>query len=292
MPRRCFWIRLDARRARPWQGRTFRHPDLLGWAAERRGELLLALLTLARGWWAAGQPDAGVQLGGFDAWARVVGGILAHAGVHDFLDNLTAMYDQIDDDGPAWEAFIRALAETFGDQAFRTADVVAAVESDKQLAHALPDEFDTKAPLGSLARRLGKAFSKRRDVRYGKDGVRLTAAADDTHAKVNRWSVETAGLAGDGGFPCTHLEEKREDRTEELRVEGPLSNPLQPASPAERPAPVCTCGEPGYTLTDDGWVYASGIGVRVGRHRVRGCCRRSRHGRDRRSTEPTRYTSA
>lgn len=31
MQRRCYWIRLDAQTSRPWEGRTFRHPDLISW---------------------------------------------------------------------------------------------------------------------------------------------------------------------------------------------------------------------------------------------------------------------
>ena len=47
--RRCYRIRLDAGVARPWQRNGFKHPHLLRHVLGHRGELLAAILTLARG---------------------------------------------------------------------------------------------------------------------------------------------------------------------------------------------------------------------------------------------------
>jgi hypothetical protein len=41
--RRCYWIRLDAEVARPWERSGFRHPNLRQWTRERRGQLVDAL---------------------------------------------------------------------------------------------------------------------------------------------------------------------------------------------------------------------------------------------------------
>jgi len=46
LPRRCYWIRMDANMPRPWLGRSFRHADLKGWVSDNRGRLLAALLTM------------------------------------------------------------------------------------------------------------------------------------------------------------------------------------------------------------------------------------------------------
>ena len=57
----------------------FRHNPLLPWVASHRGELLAALLTLARTWFAAGCPRAKLTVvGGYEEWSQMVGGILAH----------------------------------------------------------------------------------------------------------------------------------------------------------------------------------------------------------------------
>src|SRR5215218_4802830 len=48
--RRSYWIRLDARVARPWErpAEQFKHPDLKGWVREQRADILSALLTIGR----------------------------------------------------------------------------------------------------------------------------------------------------------------------------------------------------------------------------------------------------
>src|SRR5262249_554996 len=58
LARRSFSIRLDAKASRPWQGRTFRHADIRAWTKAHRGELLAALCTIGRAWFAAGKPEA------------------------------------------------------------------------------------------------------------------------------------------------------------------------------------------------------------------------------------------
>src|ERR1019366_2314257 len=48
MPRRCSWIRLDARESQPSRRTGFRPAGLRSWVREHRGELIVALLTIAR----------------------------------------------------------------------------------------------------------------------------------------------------------------------------------------------------------------------------------------------------
>ena len=48
MPRRCYWVRMDAERARPWERDGFRHDPLLGWAQVHRWDLLCACLRERR----------------------------------------------------------------------------------------------------------------------------------------------------------------------------------------------------------------------------------------------------
>jgi hypothetical protein len=56
-------------------------PDLLGWARERRSELLSACLTIVRGWIEAGKPMGNYTLGSNEERARVMGGIMDYIGV-------------------------------------------------------------------------------------------------------------------------------------------------------------------------------------------------------------------
>src|SRR5262249_33806051 len=115
MSRRCYSIRLDSQTERPWMGRTFRLPDLIGWVKAHRPELLWALLTLARAWYSAGCPSAdSPKLGTYEEWSRVAGGILAHAGLKGFLGNLEDVYANADQDGPQWEHFFHVLYQVIG----------------------------------------------------------------------------------------------------------------------------------------------------------------------------------
>jgi hypothetical protein len=110
LPRRCFWIRLDAKMPRPWQGRKYRHPRLKGWVKQNRGKLLGALLTMASGWYAAGRPKAQTPiLGSFEDWSETTGGILAYAGIDGFLGNLADLYQDGDPSEAQWDAFLHAI---------------------------------------------------------------------------------------------------------------------------------------------------------------------------------------
>ena len=117
LPRRCYRVRLDARMERPSQRGDFKHPNLLDWTLKNRGELLAAILTLSRAWFSAGEPRAKVpQLAGYGEWTRVIGGILAHAGVKGFLENLNELYELVDDEGTQWATFLKVWFDEFQDK--------------------------------------------------------------------------------------------------------------------------------------------------------------------------------
>ena len=145
LPRRCYWVRMIAAGARPWERapETYTIPELAKWVTDNRGAILAAILTLARAWVSAGRPKATTptRLGGFEDWVRVVGGILSHAGITDFLGNQTAMYAQVDDSGPQWEAFLEAWQKLWADSSQTVATIVAALPENESLRDALPDEL-------------------------------------------------------------------------------------------------------------------------------------------------------
>jgi hypothetical protein len=187
--RRCYSIRLDAKTARPWKRTGFKHPDLSGWVFENRGEILAALLTLSRAWFAAGKPDFDVPpVGGYDAWAQITGGVLAFAGVSGFLKNLDGLYDTADESSLQWEQFLGALASTFEDEPFTVKEVVEQVHCNQEFSAALPDDIAFVADKeGSFQRRLGKSFSKREGRRYGDMDLHLERAGMESRAV--KWCV-------------------------------------------------------------------------------------------------------
>ncbi|MDR1515314.1 MAG: hypothetical protein LBS45_06435 [Synergistaceae bacterium] len=121
MPRRCYRVRLDANAAQPWMRGGFKH-QLPGYAAENRGRIVAALLTMARAWVVAGCPKGNnVRIGSFESWCEVTGGILEYAGLNGFLGNLGEMYHDTadgEDDAMQWSAWMGAIHAHFGGNAF------------------------------------------------------------------------------------------------------------------------------------------------------------------------------
>src|SRR5262249_41165214 len=167
LARRAYWIRLDARVARPWQRTAFRHPRLRRYVREHRTEILTALLTMARYWFASGRPTATVPMvGGFEPWAMTVGGILVAAGLKGFLENLDDLYQTVDDDEPEWIRFLTAWFADYKDQAQTVSALVEDLQRpESRLAAALPGDLDearkADGKKGSFAKKLGKALGKR-----------------------------------------------------------------------------------------------------------------------------------
>ena len=260
LPRRCYRIRLDAKMARPERRATFKHRDIVRYARKQRGKLLAALLTLARSWYADSCPSYAVTpMGSYEDWARIVGSILAHAGIDGFLANLDEMYAEADTEGPQWASFFAAWRETYGGNAITT-NVLARDASNPQHAMnvALPETLAPAAiNTGALTKRLGYELRKHVDVRYDLgDGneVYLTRAGTQGHDKVVLWRVIFAEyhphasgqtdsspaprvrvMAGD--IPNSTREKRENSNTYDTPIGSYENHPQSPASPAkESPA--------------------------------------------------------
>ncbi len=218
MKRRVYPIRMDAEMERPWMGREFEIDNLEQWTKDHRGELVSALLTLARSWFAEGKPRPDVELlGSFEAWTRTVGGILEHAGVESFLDNLGELYEHMDQETTEWAGFLEALhtyfrgevesgereAPTFTskelgriirdnyrkDPDFRGAHVRAIIDT-------LPDYVLKKLNRGDpISRTLGNMFAHRRGRRFGSEQWRVEVAS--TRDRTKHWTVRRKQPQGD-----------------------------------------------------------------------------------------------
>ena len=201
--RRSIWSRLDAKRGRPWQGRTFRHPHLLEYVKQHRTEILRAVYLLGKGWLQAGRPKPTKDklVGGFEAWLHTVGGILEHAGVPGFLDNLDVLYEQVDEEAAEWETFLEAVMKEFPDKdcsGFKSAEfTVYELATDimdsrnrnlrDSIASLLPGTLADELHNAGFRKRLGWALRGKRDTRFGTGGlhvVRLPGAR-----RVARWQV-------------------------------------------------------------------------------------------------------
>ena len=188
--RRSILIALDARRDRPWEGRTFRHPDLMEWVAENRGGLVWAMLILVRYWIARGRPSfSGRLVGSYESWTRVVGGILESAGVPGFLSNREELYRKADEESEEWRDFVAEWAARFGStpvKASELADLVLEHDLLERLRASMKGAVDVQ----SLKIRLGKGLATREDRRFGNWFLRR--AGKDAHQKGKLYALEHA----------------------------------------------------------------------------------------------------
>jgi hypothetical protein len=105
--RRTIRCRIDPKVERPWLRSEFKHPNLAEWVMANRPQIVHALLVLAQAWVAAGKPAfSGRPLGSFEAWSKVIGGILDVAGVPGFLANLDQVYAEAEGEVTGWDDFL------------------------------------------------------------------------------------------------------------------------------------------------------------------------------------------
>lgn len=196
--RRVIPVRIDAKRARPDQRTDFHHPDLLEWVKKERGEILAAILTLTRAWIQAGSPPpSGIpQMGSFEKWRGMIGGILHTTGIPGFLGNLEQFRERSDTITSQWDSFLHALKEHFTGP-FTTKDVKMRLEEyrdDQQtkfnnpvirLCDVIPDDIPLRDKDPSRA--IGRALGKRSDYVFP-SGIVLRK--DAKRHGVEAWRVE------------------------------------------------------------------------------------------------------
>lgn len=189
--RRSYLIRMDARTARPFLRNQFRHPDLLRFALQHRGEILAALLTLARAWFAAGCPKPSIQpLGTYEARSLAVGGILQQAGITGFLGNLDELLGRGDDETQHWGALLTRLDQVFKVKPFGAGDVVMASKQDDILKDTLDAIFGQfVSDEAKLKQKIGRAFNEKLQRRFESGGGELWLDAAGTRHRVGRWRV-------------------------------------------------------------------------------------------------------
>jgi hypothetical protein len=161
MTRRTVRVRLDARTEEPWRRSGFRHADLRTWVKDQRGRLIAAALTLGRAWLDAGRPPGATALGMFEDWARVLGGVLAVAGVDDFLANLDAFYADADLEGAEIRGFLAAWWTAHSESRVTAADLLNVEPLPGRVADGGKGREDR-----GRATRLGKLLSSLRDRHY------------------------------------------------------------------------------------------------------------------------------
>jgi DNA polymerase I-like protein with 3'-5' exonuclease and polymerase domains len=229
LTRRVYRIALRPTYANPQDrpSSSFRHPgqsglDLGSWTRANRRELMGAILTLVRAWFAQGQPrpTRGVSFGSFEVWERITGGIIETAGMEGFLANLTVWRSESDFDTQYWTGHLGWLRATFGDQPFRTAEVRSKALADPA-GYMAPPKLDDPSDK-AYGKGLGEAYSRLRGRRYGSLWIERSGFA---HGHVTVWTVgdneDLPPAPGTGG---------PEPVVPPRPVDGPVDNP-EPDAP-------------------------------------------------------------
>ncbi|MDD5367882.1 MAG: hypothetical protein PHQ40_02255 [Anaerolineaceae bacterium] len=199
-PRRCFWIRLDAKTSQP-ENRHFLIKNLPKWVLENIKDLVWALLVLVRAWFVAGCPEPTTStMGGFEEWSRFVGGILECAGYSQFLANRQQMTDTAVDDAMENEIFLRALQKQYPARSVRAVEIAKDIEKCSSLQEFLPGCLPDPNGKGRLMRdtlphSLGEYFKKLNGTPFGDSNVRVERDGVHTHTGTALWRfrADTAG---------------------------------------------------------------------------------------------------
>jgi hypothetical protein len=114
---------------------------LVKWALEQRPYLVRALLTLVQHWIACGCPKGKVQLGSYEEWSEIIGGILDAAGIEGFLADrdparLLASSTELSD----WHALVARWWAAHGGKVVSASDLLPLVGDLETLA---PDTRNT-----------------------------------------------------------------------------------------------------------------------------------------------------
>lgn len=167
MPRRVYWVQMNAYSPHPEFRSGFKHPELKKWVVENRGGILSAIYTLARAWINAGRPSPKLSvptLGSFEGWFNTIGGILFNAGETNFLGNAMEMRDEADISHAQWNTFIEVWFKRHGERVVTVAELLNT--TDIEFLESVPDEVSEAVGNDAFNVRLGSALAGKAGVTF------------------------------------------------------------------------------------------------------------------------------
>ena len=191
--RRIALIRLDSGVERPEERIGFSHPDLLGWARNRRHKIVSAALSIVRQWLDAGAPRGRAVFGGFESWAAVMGGVLDMAGVDGFLGNRDYLYAVADLESREWDVLCAAWHVAHSNRPVKATEVLAVAKDNALLMPLWADRTERGAQTS-----FGRALRERRDRVFG--GFRIRFAGEGSAARVSTYVLEEVGRSANRPF--------------------------------------------------------------------------------------------
>lgn len=174
--RRCVRIRIDPGQEQPWKRTGFKHDPIREWARHHRWDLVRSILILVQHWIASGAPHAEKTLGSFEAWARVMGGMVRHLGLEGFLEDTDEFYEAADPESGEWAGFIATWWEAYQGVSVTAKDLLELAKHHDLVGFA----FSARSESGERIR-FGKQLAQLRDRRFGDHRV---VVGNDANKKV------------------------------------------------------------------------------------------------------------
>ncbi|HNO80379.1 MAG TPA: hypothetical protein PKN33_20220 [Phycisphaerae bacterium] len=162
--RRVIWIRLDAKVEAPESRTGFRHANLIQYARDHRTQLVHAALTLVQAWISAGRPECTQTMGSYESYTKVMGGMLAVAGISGFLSNADGLRQRGDTETSEWRAFVLAWWEQRGDAWVGVNDLMGMLWNDAGERTDLLLNVVTSGKERGAPTQLGRRLSSKRDT--------------------------------------------------------------------------------------------------------------------------------
>lgn len=193
--RRTLWCTIDPGMPDPHMRTDFAIKNLEAWVREHRGDLLHAVLVLARAWVAEGMPAVSTRSDSYALWTSSLQGLLGNAGFVGEFDDMSTARQTVGADDAEWAQLLSRIYAVFGDTSWLVSELLGKVGTNGQfdrpissdfLPAVLADKFDrgqsiTKSLGHWIANREGRwadGFAAR-PAGKNRDGVRLW--------KVARW---------------------------------------------------------------------------------------------------------
>ena len=191
--RRVVPIDLDAGIETPEDRTGFKYDDLKAHVREARPSLVIAALTLLRGFHVAGRPrHAAPRMGSFEAWDDLVRSAVVWAGLDDPAPTgdptrgRGRVRSQADDDTEALGSLLDALSREYSEP-FTTADLIQRAGRDPELRGILDVAAGPRRGGPATAQSLGATFREARDRPVGGLALRRNNRA---------WSVQRMEAEG------------------------------------------------------------------------------------------------
>lgn len=274
LAKRAVWVSINPNTSNPEERTGFKHPALVRWVQENRGPLLAALLTLVRGWDAAGRPAPSQKSSDeWKHWVETVRAILENAGVKGMFDRPESKRQAVSDEDADWATFLAAAHRAFGDDSWTCQTLVTElkwgeVAEEDPLAvrrEELPHDLGNKHAQGhDIVKSLGRFIGYRADAWH--EGYMIREAGPKNRRTAKSWVVEVdhdflnrakskegskqdnetsqgVGYEGLRGLVPTFAGEKTlflndlEDKSMYGRVEELESNPSNPQTPSAAAPP-------------------------------------------------------